>query len=780
MALDAGGGGVTYVTNVPARGYCFVAPVSGRAGAARRAEAQLPPAATQTNLPRPVDAFVGRESELADLQEGIRTQRMISLVGPGGTGKSRLAVELGWRLCERFPDGVWLVDLAPVANDEFVASAIAAAIGGNLRTDVDAGEALAASIGKSQTLLILDNCERLVRPVADLANVLLQKTPALSIVATSQQPIGLAGEHIYRLNPLDLPPPGDADISGHGAVALFVERARETDRTFSLNDENASIIGEVCRRLDGVPLALEMAVARLPLLGLQGLRQGLDDRLRMLALGRRGSLSHHPSLRGMVEWSHELLDPAAAQLFRRLAIFAGTFSLDAVVAVGGSQEIDDWDTLDALGRLIDRSLVMTEPVEPPRYRLLETHRLFASELLQASGEYDPCARKHAEFFCDMLEDITFHEERMSDEMFRSRFGVELANVRVALDWALADKSRSDVAVILGGGLFLILRWLNLYLDAIFYYGRFAPLIPLQCNSIHLARLLKGAGDAIGSGDPRKGANLLRGSINIYSELETPLLVAAAQVSLANLCVVMGDADEAAKLSKTAQLVLEGSDFTRSRIRALVAEGTMAIFRKETARSRSLSYQALELSRSSGKNVLGNAAIINIALVEYVEGNFSEAAKMGQLTVESALSTRDNVQVCSAIINQSIYQCMLGRLPEARQMAEQALPLAQAAGGRSLLGCILAWVLLLASEGRHREAAQLFGFLLRGNDRAGMAPLPVQDRTYERIRAILSDNLSSDEMSAFAEIGAAWTEDQAIAFAQRSGSMRLLGDVPLSE
>jgi predicted ATPase/DNA-binding winged helix-turn-helix (wHTH) protein len=774
VALGAGDGDVTYVSNIPARGYCFVAPVSGGPPAPPPAEAPPPPIAPQTNLPRPVDAFVGRQSEIADLDERFFTQRLITLVGPGGNGKSRLAVELGWRLCERFPDGVWFVDLAPVANDEFAASAIAAAIGGDLHSGVSAGEALAASIGRRRMLLILDNCERLVRPIADLADVLLQKTPALSILATSQRPIGLAGEHIYRLDPLDLPPPGAADISGHSAVALFVERARETDRTFSLTPENAVIVGELCRRLDGVPLALEMAVARLPLLGLQGLRQGLDDRLRMLAPGRRGALSRHPSLRSMVEWSYELLDAAAAELFRRLAIFPGTFSLDAAVAVGGSQEVDDWDTLDALGRLIDRSLVMAEPVDPPRYRLLETHRLFASEHLQACGEYDLCSRKHAVFYCDMLEDITEYEERASDEMFLARFGGELDNVRAALDWALADSSRSDIAVVLGGGLFLILRALNLYLDAVFYWEKFAPLLSSRRDSIHLARLFKAAGEAIGPGDPRKGVDLVRRGIDMYSEHEALLLVAAAQVSLAALCVRMGDTDEAARLCEAAQPVLEGRNFALSRIRALQIEGLIAAMRNETARAKRLYYRSLELSRSSGKIFSTSSAMLNIALVEYAEGNFTEAVETGQLAMESLLSTRQNRLLCVSITNQSIYLCMAGRLAEARPMAEQALALAHAAGGWSVLACVLGWVLLLASEGHHREAAQLFGFLLEGNARAGIATLSYQDRTYERIRAIFADNLSPDELSASMEIGAAWTEDQAIAFALESGNVGASG------
>jgi tetratricopeptide (TPR) repeat protein len=315
----------------------------------------------------------------------------------------------------------------------------------------------------------------------------------------------------------------------------------------------------------------------------------------------------------------------------------------------------------------------------------------------------------------------------------------------------------------------VLKSLNLYRDAVSYYDRIAPLIPSQPNSIYLARLLKAAAEAIGPGDPQKAADLLRLGIDMYSELEAPLLVATAQVYLASTCVVMGNADEGSRLCEAAQLVLEGSNFTRSRIRALKVEGLIATIRNETTRAKRLYYRALELSRSSGMTDLSTSTTMEIALVEYVEGNFTEAVEMGRLAVESILSTRHNRLLCISITNQSIYLCMAGRLAEARPMAEQALPLAHAAGGWSVLACILGWVLLLGSEGHHREAAQLFGFLLEGNARAGIATLSYQDRTYERIRAIFADNLSPDELSASMEIGAAWTEDQAIAFALQSGN-----------
>ena len=347
------------------------------------------PSPSGNNLPRRLAAMIGREAELVELQESIAHDRLVTLAGPGGVGKSRLAIELGWRMIPLFADGVWQIDLAPLRDPACVASAVAAVLG-----DADASiETIATANGKQRKLLIFDNCEHMAAAVAGVIGKLLERTAQLSVLVTSQEVLGIPAEQVYRLNPLALPAPTAncprAEIGAlaeFGAVALFVERARAADRRFALDDSNAASVVEICRRLDGIPLALEMAAARLPLLGVEGLRARLDERLKMLSAGPRTPEARHRTLRDTAAWSYGLLEAADQQVFCRLAAFAGSFSLEAAIAIARGDAASDWDVVHSLGRLVDKSLVTVEHGECPRYRLLETLRLYAAELLAASGE----------------------------------------------------------------------------------------------------------------------------------------------------------------------------------------------------------------------------------------------------------------------------------------------------------------------------------------------------------------------------------------------------------
>ena len=349
-ALGDGESGIRYVSTIQGRGYRFIAPVShsktsalqkaapplrlvGRDHPVRKTSERLSAAASETtepdtNLPQRLAAVIGRAAELAELQESIGRNRLVTLVGTDGIGKTRLAVELGWLSTGLFADGVWLIDLAPVTDPAVVTSATATVLGVALRDAEAPVQAIAAAIGKQRWLLIFDNCEHLIAAAAELIEALLERVPGLSVLATSQEILHVAAEQIYRLNPLALPPAAGsvAKIAGFGAVALFVERARAADRRFVLDAGNAAGVAEICRRLDGIPLALEMAAARLPLLGIEGLRARLDERLFMLTTGAHTAETRHRTLRNMVEWSLGLLDPADQRVFRRLAVFAGSFS----------------------------------------------------------------------------------------------------------------------------------------------------------------------------------------------------------------------------------------------------------------------------------------------------------------------------------------------------------------------------------------------------------------------------------------------------------------------
>jgi len=343
-----------------------------------------PPVFPVTNLPHRADMLIGRDADLAELYDRVARHRLVTLTGSGGMGKTRLAIELGRSAIALFPDGAWLVDLAPLTDSLQVVSATAAVLGVASDSAGAGAASLVDAVGQRKLLLILDNCEHLVGAVAAMTTSLLDRAAGVSVLVTSQEALGVAAEQIYKLDPLALPPADAGEIAGFGAVDLFVQRAAAADRRFRLDAANADAVRDICRRLDGMPLALEMAASRLPLLGIDGLRAALGERLRLLGTRQRAGEPRHSTLRAMVEWSHGLLDPAEQRLFRHLAVFPGSFSLDAVVTVAGA-DTGRWEIADRLGRLIDKSMVTVEAGATPRYRLLETLRLYAAEKLAAVG-----------------------------------------------------------------------------------------------------------------------------------------------------------------------------------------------------------------------------------------------------------------------------------------------------------------------------------------------------------------------------------------------------------
>jgi predicted ATPase/DNA-binding winged helix-turn-helix (wHTH) protein len=438
-ALGDGHDGARYITTLAGRGYCFVAPLS------RAEPAPVTIAPATGNLPRR-PALIGRDDELADIVDLLGQERLVTIVGPGGVGKTRLAIAVGWRSADAYTNGVWMVDLAPLSDPSLVVSAVATALGlASGPTELSA-TLIASALRDRRLLLILDNCEHLVGAAAELADALMAGVPGLAILATSQESLRLDAEQVYRLDPLALPPPDTTDVAGYGAVDLFTHRALAADRRFALSEANAVTVGDICRRLDGVPLSLEMAAARAPSLGLDGLRASLEARLQVLSAGLRTADVRHQTLRSTVEWSVGLLDKTEALVFRRLGVFSGGFSLEAAMDVVAAGEMNRWAVADAIARLVDKSVVALERGEPARYRLLETLRLYARELLQASGEWETLAESHARHFCQAFALARDAWQTTPDPDWQSIYLPELDNLRSAWDWALADPTRFDLAI----------------------------------------------------------------------------------------------------------------------------------------------------------------------------------------------------------------------------------------------------------------------------------------------------------------------------------------------
>jgi predicted ATPase/DNA-binding SARP family transcriptional activator len=393
------------------------------------------------NLPVPLTRFVGRAGELAEVEALVATHRLATLSGPGGAGKTRLALEVGARMADRFPDGVWFVDLAPISEAALVAPAVAAGVGllvGELAKSGNLEAALVERLRPRQLLVVLDNCEQVITGVALVAHSLLQGCPGLSVLATSREPLAVTGEVVFSVPPLSVPSAGQAfgdhpgvveSLRHFDAVALFCARAYDADRNFSLNEANADAVVRICRRLDGLPLALELAAARARVLGTKELAGQLDDRFAALGEGSRVAPPRHQTLRAAIDWSHDLLPPAEQAVLRRLAVFPATFALDAVRAVAGS------DAVAPFLRLVDKSLVAVISDEGEvRYQLLESVRAYAAERMAASGELVEAERAHRDAFLALAEQWLSGDRYLTTEHMRS-MDADYANYMAALEWS---------------------------------------------------------------------------------------------------------------------------------------------------------------------------------------------------------------------------------------------------------------------------------------------------------------------------------------------------------
>jgi len=399
--------------------------------------------ALANNLPAQLATFIGRERELSQVRVLVGSCRLVTLTGAGGSGKTRLSLQVAADLLDGSGDGVWLVELAAVSDEGAVVPAICEALGvaaGRGRADL---ETLVDALAPQDVLIVLDNCEHLIGACAKTADAVLRRCSRVHLLVTSREPLGIGGETVYRVPPLSLPAADDSDVSAEpsDAVTLFLERAREQGASLAVDAETGPLVASICRRLDGMPLAIELAAARLRSLSLAGLRDRLDQRFRLLTGGSRTALPRQQTLRATVEWSHSLLTGAEQVVLRRLSVFAESFDLDAAEAVCGFGDLGRSDVAVLLGSLVDKSLVLAEPAGTAlRYRLLETIRQFAAERLADADteEVAAVATAHCEYFLALAEAAAPHLTGSGQGMWFARLDAEQANLRRAAGRAARD------------------------------------------------------------------------------------------------------------------------------------------------------------------------------------------------------------------------------------------------------------------------------------------------------------------------------------------------------
>jgi predicted ATPase len=464
--------------------------------------ADFPPLKTldslRTNLPAQLTSFIGREKEIEEVKHAVTENRLVTLVGPGGTGKTRLALQATADLLDLFPEGVWFIELAPLGDPALVPQALASLLGLREEGSRPIIATLTGFLQAKKVLFILDNCEHLIEASAQLASTLLHSCPQVSLITSSRETLGITGEIAYRVPPLSLPDvkhPHLEALVQYEAVQLFVERARSASPSFQVTAENAPAIAQICSRLDGIPLALELAAARVRLLNVEQISVRLDDRFRLLTGGSRTALPRQQTLRALIDWSWDLLTAQERTFLERLAVFSGGWTLDAAEQICAGDGIEAGDILDLLGQLVNKSLVNVGQEQGPeaRYNLLETIRQYAREKLLETGNGPASRARHLHYFSGLAGQAEIELHRHDQKRWLERLDGEHDNFRLALEWAIDTQPEESILLCAGLAEFWDIRgyineglkWVTRALEA----AQGSPPSPIGVDALFCAAML---------------------------------------------------------------------------------------------------------------------------------------------------------------------------------------------------------------------------------------------------------------------------------------------------
>ena len=656
-------------------------------------------------------SLLGRGDDMARLTAWLQQHRLVSIVGAGGVGKTRLAQALLARAQALDAHGAAWVELAAIRDAANLPGAIIAALGLGSR-GADPLAALLQALRPLQLLLVLDNAEHLQAAVAALVQQLLQACPGLRLLVTSQVPLHAAEEQVHRLEGLPVPE-GQASVEEslhHAAVALFVERAQAADRRFQLDTGNVAAVVQVCRRLDGMPLAMELAAARVALLGASGLLAGLDQRLQLLSTRATTLPERQRSLRAALEWSHGLLQAADKAVFRRLAVFAGGFTLDLAQQVLPADDdalgLDRWTVLDALGELVDRSLLTVNMQDPPRYQLLETPRSLALELLESSGEAPSCRARHARsmaaWFAARDAELLAGHFGMDDWL--ERLSPEIGNGREAMAWAL--KHDAQAAIELAPGLLRVLGTTRIP-ERVALADATEALLTDNMPAALRAAWYQAVGLLVPGRIDKRIGRARQGAL-LYRQLQQPAELFLSVVSLLSMAEQM-PAEEVEALHAERHAIEAGHTLpARSQMLACQAEYFYRYCRQQWAEAETALLGQAAWAKRAGHTDAALVALSNLADLALNSGQPQVAEQRGrELLRQYGSQGRRRYAHELARRNLAVSLLLQGKTSEARELATQGLPTAAAFVLQGLWGDVLAAI--AAIEQRPLAAAMLCGF-----------------------------------------------------------------------
>ena len=684
-----------------------------------------------TNLPPRLPALIGRDQDVVAVAELITAPEVsvVTLVGPGGTGKTRLSLAVASEVLPSFADGAFFVDLSALSDASLVIPSIAQALSLREAPGRSLEASLADHLASKEMLLVLDNFEQVMEAASQLS-LLLEGASALKVLVTSRESLRIAGERVVSVAPLGVPSPANSDVdevASSPAVALFVARAQAVRGDFSLGEDNAACVADICRRLDGLPLALELAAARVNLLSPSSLLARLDRGLKVLSAGRRDASDRQRTLRGAIAWSYELLSEDEQRLFRRLAVFAGGWSLDAAEAVFDRDDLG-LDVLDGLASLVDKSLVRAVG-EQERFAMLETIGEFAAETLEESGEAEEARRVHAEFFRKLAEEAEPHTAQGDEQiMWLRRLELEHDNIRTALEF-LADFGEPEIQLRMA--------------SALRHFWRFHG---------HLSE-----------GRSRLQAALL-------SETADQTLRERALASLGLLAYLQGDHADARRHLEGA-LLIEQQNSLRERVAGTLNDlGLVAQAEGDFAGAKVLYEETIRVARDLGDTFLVALGTLNLADLALIEGDFEHAALLSIETLSLARELGDAEGIAISLANGGVAALKRGRLDQAREMLGEALPIAKELGShRIIAGCIGDFAAIAAGSGQPHEAGRLLGAAKKLRKSIGIATELFEAELEQATLSSLAVSLGRVTLERAFHEGEALTAGEAIAKALHVGS-----------
>jgi predicted ATPase/DNA-binding CsgD family transcriptional regulator len=706
----------------------------------------------QLDLPRELNSFVGREHELRELTRRISEAAMVTIAGPGGAGKTRLALHLAHHLVDisAYADGIILIELAPLTEPHQVARTLAE----NLRLPEPKGqpliEVLVRALRLKRTLLVLDNCEHLIAASAELASELLRGCPGLGLLATSREPLGVPGEVVYRIPPLRLPvDDGLESLIGSEAGPWFVQRARAANSRFVLTESNAPAIAEICRRLDGLPLAIELAAARVAAFAPLDIAQRLDDAVRIAAAGPRTAALRQQTLEATMAWSYALLDTAERCLFERLAVFAGGFSLEGAHASAP----DDIDALEVVSRLVAKSMIQVEP-QPEgavRYRLLEPLRQFARARLEESGELESARRRHAEYMLAVVEAAGGDLSAPGLVVRTERLSPEADNIRVAVEWA-TENGETHLALRVAGALWMWWSRPDRQRQGLVWLEQILALPDADREPLQRGRVVVGqAFLSLLQGEMAAAARLAGDMRELAQSAGDATLLAVASSVLATAKVYLGESDASEPLLHESIQAARQSGLQWIEVLDLGTLGHMALAQDDLSRAEEYLREGLRIARTGPDPWLTGMALNSIGDLMRARGAGEHAGPAYEeaLALYQTLDPQRTYAPPGLLHNLGYVALARGDPRHAAQLFLGSADLYRAVGTdrRGLAECIVGLACTAAQVRQTALAAHLFGSAEATLERLGTLPTTANRKDHERGLAALRSSMDPDQFQA---------------------------------